>query len=193
MLESTLEASSTKVKTSEFEKYVSQSHRKVYSLAMRLTGNAIDAEDLVQEAFLRAYRFFDRYDPNQNFISWMYRIVTNVHIDLLRRKGRIRTVSVDSPNESGTTWEFSDADAAPDKILLENQMDEDVQLGLMSMTQEFRTAVVLADVEGMAYDEIADVMNSSIGTVRSRIHRGRKQLRDYLIKRSPDRFKEVVH
>lgn len=169
-----------------------ESYRKVFSLALRLVGNSVDAEDLVQEAYVRAYRFFDRYDDNLPFSSWMYRIVTNCHIDQMRRKGKIKSTSLDTSSDTGAAWEIPDESDAPDRLLMQDQMDEAIQLGLQAMTPDFRTAVVLADVEGMAYEEIADVMKTSIGTVRSRIHRGRKQLRTYLQRKHPERFREVL-
>ncbi|MCC7102930.1 MAG: sigma-70 family RNA polymerase sigma factor [Fimbriimonadaceae bacterium] len=175
-----------------FESYMRASHRQVYGLALRLTGQSSDAEDLVQEAYIRAYRFFFRYDPGLPFTSWMYRILTNIHIDHNRRKSRIRASSLDNAGLDGeTVWEVADESAGPDKLVLEGELDDALQLGLLSMCSEFRLAVVLADVEGMAYEEIAEIMQTSIGTVRSRIHRGRKQLRRYLDREYPGRFCEV--
>lgn len=176
----------------EFERLMSESYRKVYSLALRLAGNPSDAEDLCQEAYIRAFRFFHRYDSSLAFTSWMYRILTNVHIDSLRRRGKVKTTSLDQAGTLGQTWDIADESASPEKLLLTDQLDEQVQLGLMSMSADFRTAVVLADVEGMAYEEIAETMQTSIGTVRSRIHRGRKQLRNYLERACPDRYKELM-
>lgn len=178
----------SKVDPQEFERYMEDSHRKVYALALRLAGNPSDAEDLTQEAFIRAYRFFHRYDSSQSFSSWMYRIVTNVHIDSVRRKGKVKWTSIDQPIHNDITWEIADESTAPDRDLLNESMDEPLQVGLSKMTPEFRTAVVLADIEGMAYEEIAETMKTSVGTVRSRIHRGRKQLRTFLVRHFPDRF-----
>lgn len=180
------------INPSEFERCMRDSHRQVYGLAMRLTGQVSDAEDLVQEAYIRAFRFFHRYDPNLPFTSWMYRILTNVHIDQNRRKGRIRTSSLDHAGADGeTAWEVADEKSSPERTVMEGQLDDALQYALMAMSPEFRMAVVLADVEGMAYEEIAEVMNTSIGTVRSRIHRGRRQLRKYLEREYPQRFQEV--
>jgi len=175
-----------------FETLMRDTHRHAYSLAMRLTGNSTEAEDLVQESFLRAYRFFHRYDDSLPFTSWLYRIMTNAHIDSVRRKGRLRTTSLDQSGADGsTTWEIADEDASPDAQMMHRELDEPLQLGLMAMSPDFRVAVLLADVEGMAYEEIAEVMQTSIGTVRSRIHRGRRQLREYLRRSCPDRFREL--
>lgn len=173
-----------------FESLIRRTHKQAYSLAYRLTGNAAEAEDLVQESFVRAFRFFDKYDRGLPFASWLYRIMTNAHIDLVRRKGRLRTTSLEQGGPDGnTTWELPDLDASPDREMLQQALDEPVQRGLMAMTSEFRTAVLLADVEGLAYEEIADVMKTSVGTVRSRIHRGRKQLRSFLLKHAPKHYR----
>ncbi len=172
----------------EFERYMLESQRKVYALALRLSGNSSDAEDLTQEAYIRAFRFFHRYDANQSFSSWMYRIVTNVHIDAVRRKGKLKWSSLDQPAANQVSWDVPDETNVPDRELMHETVDEALQMGLSRMTPEFRTAVVLADVEGMAYEEIAETMNTSVGTVRSRIHRGRKQLRSFLTRHFPDRY-----
>lgn len=173
-----------------FEQLIRDTNRQAYALAYRLTGNSAEAEDLVQESFVRAYRFFHRYDESLPFASWLYRIMSNTHVDLMRRKGKLRTTSLDHAGSDGSTeWELPDLESSPDKELLENAMEEPVQRALNAITPEFRTAVLLADVEGMAYEEIADVMNTSVGTVRSRIHRGRRQLREQLLKIAPDAYR----
>ena len=172
-----------------FERLMSQSYRQAYNMAMRLASNQAEAEDLVQETYMRAFRFFHRYDQALPFTSWLYRIMTNLHIDAVRRKSRLRTVSIDQGGSEGNqTWEFPDDAQPADRSLMESTLEEPLQLGLKAMTLEFRTAVVLADIEGLSYEEIADVMKTSVGTVRSRIHRGRKQLREYLVNVHPDRY-----
>jgi RNA polymerase sigma-70 factor (ECF subfamily) len=177
-------------RASLFESLLRDSHKQAYALAYRLTGNAAEAEDLVQESFLRAYRFFHRYDDSLPFTSWLYRIMTNAHIDLVRRRGRIRTTSLEGAGTDGTsTWELPDHEASPDKMMMQGALEEPVQRALMAMTAEFRTAVLLADVEGLAYEEVAEIMRTSVGTVRSRIHRGRKQLRDHLLKHAPETYR----
>lgn len=179
-------------KQSAFEAHLKKSYRQAYSLAVRLTGNSSEAEDLVQETFVRAYRFFHRYDESLPFTNWLYRIMSNAHIDGVRRKGKLRTTSLEQPGANGlATIEVPDHTASPDRDLWHRSMDEHVQAGLTQMTPEFRTAVLLADVEGMAYEEIAEVMKTSVGTVRSRIHRGRKQLRNFLMRRYPNTFGEM--
>lgn len=174
-----------------FEEYMRRHYRQAYHLAYRMAGNESDAEDLTQEAFLRAYRFFERYDPNLPFTSWLYRIMTNVYIDELRKRGKAKVYSLDEPVRSETgdatmAWEVSDPGADPETLVLSQVLDADLQAGLLKLPAEFRWAVVLADVEGLSYEEIAETMKCSIGTVRSRIHRGRKQLRAFLEARRPE-------
>ena len=172
-----------------FEELVRKSYRQSFSLACRLTGNAAEAEDLVQESFVRAFRFFHRYDRSLPFTSWLYRIMGNANIDRARRKARIKTMSIDQAGVDGTSrWDMPDTAAGPDRRVLSAALDGPIQKGLMTLNAEFRTAVLLADVEGLGYDEIAEVMHTSVGTVRSRIHRGRRQLRTYLVKHSPQTY-----
>ncbi len=164
-----------------FERLMNDSYRQAYNLAMRLSGNHAEAEDLLQEAYLRAFRFFHRYDESLPFTSWLYRIMTNVHIDTVRRRSRIKTVSLEQGGLDGDkTWDLPDEAMNADERIMHEAVGEQLQTGLRAMTPEFRTAVLLADVEGLSYEEIAEVMQTSVGTVRSRIHRGRKQLRQYL-------------
>lgn len=180
----------TRDRTALFEELIRNTHKQAYSLAYRLTGNASEADDLVQESFLRAYRFFHRYDDGLPFTSWLYRIMTNAHIDMVRRRGRLKLTSLEGSGTDGRgTWDIADAQPNADQRMMQSSLDEPVQNALANMTTEFRMAVLLADVEGLAYEEVAEIMGTSVGTVRSRIHRGRKQLRSYLLKHSPDIYR----
>jgi RNA polymerase sigma-70 factor (ECF subfamily) len=177
----------------EFDELVYRYYQQAYNIAYRLTGNAADAEDLVQEAFLRAYRFFDRYDRSMPFMNWFNRILTNLYIDEYRRRGRLRTVSIDEvysneDGDEGTTMDIPDSAPNPLERALSNEYREAIHEALQHLSPEFRVAVVLADLEGYSYEEIAEITKTSIGTVRSRIHRGRKQLRDQIKKRHPNLF-----
>ncbi|MDK3162257.1 sigma-70 family RNA polymerase sigma factor [Kamptonema cortianum] len=171
----------------EFDKYMSDSYRQAFHMAYRLTSNRAEAEDLVQEAYVRAFRFFHRYDDSLPFVSWLYRIMTNIHIDNVRKRSRLKTLSIDQANqESGREWDLPDERCSSDHLLMDKTLEEPFQLALRSMNPEFRMAVVLADLEGMSYEEIAEIMQTSVGTVRSRIHRGRGQIRTYLEKSYPE-------
>lgn len=177
----------------EFDELVYRYYQQAYNLAYRLTGSAADAEDLVQEAFLRAYRFFDRYDRSMPFMNWFSRILTNLYIDEYRRRGRLRTVSIDEvynndEGEEGITMDLPDTAPNPLERALSKEYLDAIHEGLQHLSPEFRIAVILADLEGYSYEEIAEITKTSIGTVRSRIHRGRKQLRDQVKKRHPNLF-----
>lgn len=169
--------------TSEFDRLVHRCHRQAYNVAYRLTGNQADAEDLTQESFLRAYRFFDRYNRDMPFENWLYRIMSRVFIDELRKRPKIKTQSLDSPlntslsGDADILLEIPDFVSNPEQMMLSESLEEYLQTALNSLPQEFRIAVILADIEGLSYEEIADSMNCSLGTVRSRLHRGRKLLR----------------
>ena len=176
-------------RSANFERLMRDSYRQAYSVAYRLTGDSADAEDLVQEAFIRAYRFFHRYDDKLPFSSWMYRIIANAHIDLIRRRGKIKTSSLDHSGVDGQqAMEVADHTYVPGTEMINGSFSENVQAGLNQMNPEFRLAVVLADIEGLSYEEVAEIMETSVGTVRSRIHRGRVQLRTFLLKNAPESY-----
>lgn len=168
----------------DFDTLVRNHHRRAFSFAYRMTGNREDAEDLIQDAFLRAYRALDRYDPERPFDRWLYRIITNLFIDRLRSKPRQSVLSLDLPMEgSDGDMLFSDiADEAadPSEIVLRDVMDERLQRALLALPPQFRRTVVLTDVEGMSYDEAADVLGCAVGTIRSRLHRARVMMRQAL-------------
>ena len=170
----------------EFDALVNRCHRQAYNIAYRLTGNHADAEDLTQESFLRAYRFFDRYNREMPFENWLYRIMSRVFIDELRKRPRFKIQSLDQPLHTGdggdadVLLEIPDLESNPEQMTLSDTLDEHLQRALNTLPEEFRTAVILADIEGLSYEEIAETMNCSLGTVRSRLHRGRKLLRHKL-------------
>lgn len=175
-----------------FEKLMANSYHQAYQMAYRFTSNRSEAEDLLQESYIRAYRYFYRYDESMPFTAWLYRIMTNLHIDTVRRQSRLKTVSIDQPaNEGGGTWDLLDSEAARGDAKVDETLGESLQRALQAMTPEFRTAVVLADIEGMSYEEIAEVMETSVGTVRSRIHRGRKQIKEHLQHLAAQGFREA--
>lgn len=176
-----------------FESLLKKTHAQAFHLALRLTGCRTDAEDLVQEAFVRAYRFFHRYDNRLPFSSWLYRILTNAHIDEVRRRGKIKTTSLDEPHwDTGALLELPDESNSPERLMMTSEMEAEIQEGLSNMTPDFRIAVLLADMEGMSYEEVAQIMGTSVGTVRSRIHRGRKQLRRHLLSSKPEKYRGLM-
>lgn len=167
----------------EFDALVHRCHRQAYNIAYRLAGNHADAEDLTQETFLRAYRFFDRYNRDMPFENWLYRIMSRVFIDELRKRPKFKTQSIDQSLNLGDSGdadvllEIPDVNGDPEQMVLNASLDEKLQRSLDALPDEFRFAVILADIEGLSYEEIADTMRCSLGTVRSRLHRGRKLLR----------------
>ena len=164
---------------------VAQHGQRVYRLAYRLTGNRPDAEDLTQEVFVRVFRSLSSYTPG-TFEGWLHRITTNLFLDQMRRKQRIR---FDSLAEDAAE-RLAGREPTPAQAYDDTHFDDDVQRALDHMQPEFRAAVVLADIEGLSYEEIAATLGVKIGTVRSRIHRGRAQLRRELAHRAPAQYTE---
>lgn len=162
-----------------FEALVARYSRHVYTIAYRMAGNDADAKDLVQEAFVRVYRAMNRIDPAANLEGWLYRIVTNLFIDMLRRRPKARIESLDvpvtTPKGGEVPREIADATADP-SALVDQQLESDVQQALMALDPDLRAVVVLSDIEGQAYEEIAGALRIPIGTVKSRLHRARKAL-----------------
>src|SRR5438034_8450785 len=151
----------------------------MYSAAFRLTRNASDAEDLLQETFLRAYRGFHQFQPGTNLKAWLYRILTNTFINSYRKKQRQpQTISDDEIEDWYLYSKMAEEGLEPsaETSVIESLPDEDVQEALSSLPEQFRVAVLLADVEGFSYKEIAEITDVPIGTVMSRLHRGRKAL-----------------
>ena len=159
---------------------VVQAHSaRVYRLAYRLTGNRHDAEDLTQEVFVRVFRSLSSYTPG-TFDGWLHRITTNLFLDGVRRKARIRFDALPDDAER-----LASGDRGPEQLFDDHHFDADVQAALDALPPDFRAAVVLCDLEGLSYEEIAATLGIKIGTVRSRIHRGRTQLRAALAHRAP--------
>jgi len=163
-----------------WEEIVERHSDRVYRLAYRLTGNRPDAEDLTQEVFVRVFRSLDGYVPG-TFEGWLHRITTNLFLDQARRKQRIR---FDALSEERAARLTSSA-PTPDIAFTDQRFDDDIERALATLPPDFRAAVVLCDVEGLSYEEIADILDAKLGTVRSRIHRGRAMLRNALAHRAP--------
>ena len=151
----------------------------MYGAAMRLTRNPADAQDLLQETYLRAYRGFAGFEEGTNLKAWLHRILTNTYINLYRKRQREpKTVSDDEVEEWYLYSKLRESDLEPsaEAEVIERLPDEDVQAALASLPDVFRMAVILADIEGFAYKEIAAILDVPIGTVMSRLHRGRRAL-----------------
>lgn len=153
---------------------VRQHADRVYRLAYRLSGSQHDAEDLTQETFIRVFRSVQNYQPG-TFEGWLHRITTNLFLDMVRRRARIRMEALPEDYERVPA-----AEPDPEQIYHDARLGADLQAALDSLAPEFRAAVVLCDIEGLSYEEIGATLGVKLGTVRSRIHRGRQGIRDYL-------------
>lgn len=167
-----------------WEELVRDHSDQVYRLAYRLTGNRPDAEDLTQDVFVRVFKSINNFTPG-TLEGWLHRITTNLFLDGARRKQRIRMDPMAEASER-----VVDEQASPGELYDEASMDADVAAALAALSPEYRVCVVLCDIEGLSYDEIAQVLDVKVGTVRSRIHRGRSQLRAALAHRRPTADRE---
>lgn len=179
------EASATCVEAvPSWDELVREHGDRIFRLAYRLTGNRQDAEDLSQEAFVRAFKALDQYTPG-TMGGWLHRITTNLFLDSARRRARIRfdRLAEDAEERLAGTM------PGPERRFEFNNLDVDVQQALNALAPDFRAAIVLCDLEGYSYEEVAGALGVKLGTVRSRIHRGRAMLRDALAHRDPARTK----
>lgn len=177
-------------KRNEFERQALVHLDALYGAAYRLTRNARDAEDLVQDSLLRAYKFWDSFQQDSNCKAWLLRIVTNTFINEYQRRKRSREVlDAASAEQDATDGVLVHATArdkqSPDQALLQASVSDDVQRALDQLPDDFRTAVILCDMQGLSYKEIAEIMETPVGTVMSRLFRGRKllaaALRDFAV------------
>ncbi|RWA20770.1 RNA polymerase sigma factor SigE [Mycolicibacterium brumae] len=168
------DATGDKAAMPSWDELVRQHADRVYRLAYRLSGNPQDAEDLTQETFIRVFRSLQNYQPG-TFEGWLHRITTNLFLDMVRRRARIR---MEALPEDYDRVPANDPD--PEQIYHDARLEADLQAALDSLAPEFRAAVVLCDIEGFSYEEIGATLGIKLGTVRSRIHRGRQAIRDHL-------------
>jgi RNA polymerase sigma-70 factor (ECF subfamily) len=169
----------------EFECLFNRAYQRAYNLAYRLTGNESDAEDLTQDAFVRAWGAFDRYDRRHSFEVWLLRILSNLAIDRWRRQSLVRTHSLDQTyRANGAEVQLgslvADRSPGPEQQVILRAQGEQIEEALRMLPDNYRTAIILTDIEEWSYEEVAQKMRCPVGTVRSRLHRGRQLLRQHL-------------
>ena len=166
-----------------FEELVHAHEKTVYNLALRMTGNPQDAEDMAQEAFLKAYRSLPEFRGESKFSVWLYRIVSNVCLDHLRKQSRRPSSSLTMEDDDGEEQQFDvpDESASPEKLLEQKLTREAVQRGLNQLPDEQRQILLLRELRGLSYEEIGEALGLEAGTVKSRIFRARKRLCAFLL------------
>lgn len=175
----------------EFEQLITPLLDALYGTSLRLTRNPQEAEDLLQDACLKAYRFLDRFEPGTNFKAWMYKVLTNTFHSRYRKSQRDRQIRHQIEEDGhqrhilaqGPTRDARDAETS----VLDHMLSEDIQAALMTLSPEFRMAILLSDVEEFSYKEIAEIMDCPVGTVMSRLYRARRQLQQRLLEHARDR------
>ncbi len=167
-----------------FEELICRYERKIYNIAYRMMGNYEDANDIAQEAFLRAFRALDGFRGDASFSTWLCRIVTNLCRDELRKRYRLSVESLDEEiclSEGEVKKQIPSSNPGPEEIYERQELQQRLQDLLMTLSPEFRLAIVLRDIQGFTYQEIAEQMECSMGTVKSRISRGRNYLKEKLL------------
>ena len=171
------------VDANAFETLVLEYEKNVYNIALRMTGNSEDAADMTQEAFIKAYNSLQSFRGDSKFSVWLYRIVSNVCLDFLRSKNRRPTVSLSVEDDDGEDAQLDVADESQSpELLLDRKLTRDsVRRGLDSLPPDYRQILLLREIQGLSYDEIAQALSLEVGTVKSRIFRARKRLCTFLI------------
>ncbi len=166
----------------EFELLVKGNEKRIYNLALRMTGSAEDAFDLSQEAFLKAYYQLESFGGESSFSTWLYRIASNVCIDFLRKEKKRKRGSVISLDGEGEERELQlpDTRYAPETELQKKELREAINRGLLELPADYRQALIMREISGLSYNEISEILEAPSGTVKSRISRGRKMMAVYL-------------
>lgn len=166
-----------------YEALVTAYEKQVYTLALRMTGDPQDAEDMSQEAFLKAYTSLDNFRGDSKFSVWLYRIVSNVCLDFLRRQSRRPSLSLSMEDEEGEClqWDIPDESLSPEKLLEQKLTRESLRRGLAALPPQQREILLLREIQGLSYEEIGQALDLEAGTVKSRIFRARKRLCAFLL------------
>nr|WP_294682728.1 sigma-70 family RNA polymerase sigma factor [uncultured Anaerotignum sp.] len=168
-----------------FEELILQHEKIVYNVALRMMNHSEDAKDISQEVFLKAYRNIKNFDERSQFSTWLYRITANTCIDEMRKRKGKQSFSLEEEleNEEGSMRrQIADEGETPEESLLRQEQKSEILQALDSLSPEHKTAVILRDIKGLSYEEIAELLELSLGTVKSRISRGRSQLKQEFIK-----------
>jgi len=171
-------------KTESFEVLVERYQKQVYNIAYRYTGSRDDAYDLSQEAFLKAYRGINNFRQDSSFKTWIYHIVANVCRDYLRKDKKVHKVSIDEPvqsNDGDMEKQLTDNAKGPDEVYESKELSEFIQGIINNLQREYKEVIILREMQQLSYEEIAKVLNCSVGTVKSRLNRARKILKDRII------------
>ena len=168
-----------------FNRLLSQHERRMYAVAMRMCGNREDAQDCLQEAMLRIYRAIGSFKGQSTFSTWVYRITMNTCLDELRRKKNKQNASLDNLLDMG--WSPTDGSNTPEKSAMQSEVRQCLHAAIRELPEDMRAAVVLRDLQGLSYEEIAQTLDINVGTIKSRISRGREKLREKL-KQNPELF-----
>lgn len=164
--------------SSAFERLIEPLEGRIYAVALRMCGNREDAQDCMQESMIRIYRALSSFKGQSSFSTWIYRITMNTCLDKLRRRKARRSTSLDTLLDSG--WSPTDETDTPERHAIQSEQRRTLERAIAELPEDMRAAVVLRDVQGLAYDEIASALNVNVGTVKSRISRGRERLREKL-------------
>ncbi len=161
-----------------FNRLMEIHEKRMYAVALRMCGNREDAQDCLQEAMLRVYRAISNFKGQSSFGTWVYRITMNTCLDELRRKKNKQNTSLDNMLDQG--WAPTDESSSPEKKVMQNEMRQSIANSIRDLPEDMRSAIIMRDVHGYSYDEIADMLNVNVGTIKSRISRGREKLREKL-------------
>lgn len=164
--------------SSAFERLIEPLEGRIYAVALRMCGNREDAQDCMQESMIRIYRALSSFKGQSSFSTWVYRITMNTCLDELRRRKARRSTSLDTLLDSG--WSPADETDTPERHAIQSEQRRTLERAIAELPEDMRAAVVLRDIQGLAYDEIASALNVNVGTVKSRISRGRERLREKL-------------
>lgn len=161
-----------------FERLIEPLEGRIYAVALRMCGNREDAQDCMQESMIRIYRALSSFKGQSSFSTWVYRVTMNTCLDELRRRKARRSTSLDTLLDSG--WSPTDETDTPERHAIQSEQRRTLERAIAELPEDMRAAVVLRDIQGLAYDEIASTLNVNVGTVKSRISRGRERLREKL-------------